>query len=411
VNDSHLPDPAVTRKTFGAEAVRALASGVLETALATFAIVIAVKQFESGPGVKAVLMASQAIGLIGGVVVIPLFKRRRFRANRAAALVHFVSMGGFVLAATGARSEWCFVVGTSFGIGVIGMAIPLQAHYLRLNYPGATRGRLFSINIVLRALAAIVASWMLGHYLDEDLGRYVHLLWIFAAAAGVAGLVQWTIPSVPFEGERGRASSVVPAMRWLREDRVFARVIVAFMMMGIGVLSANALRVDYLVNPEHGVALDVVTVSFVTGILPSVARLVSTFFWGWLFDRIDFFRLRLILNGVFLAGILCYFGSRELPLIVTGTILFGLARGGGEIMFNLFVTRFADPAHVTEYMSVHTFFAGLRTLAAPFLGFFLVQYADVSAMLILSSVCVGSTFYILWPMIGMGRDSPNRQRG
>jgi len=76
------------------------------------------------------------------------------------------------------------------------------------------------------------------------------------------------------------------------------------MILGIGVLSAMALRVDYLVNPEHGLQLDVKTVSFITGVVLSVVRLISTFFWGWLFDRVNFLKLRIAVNAVFLVGIL-----------------------------------------------------------------------------------------------------------
>ena len=189
-------------------------------------------------------------------------------------------------------------------------------------------------------------------------------------------------------------------MKWLNDDRVFARVIIAFMVMGIGVLSANALRVDYLVNPDHGLVIDVVTVSLITGIVPSIARLLSTFFWGWLFDRMNFFRLRIIVNAVFLFGIILYFSTGNIPIIIVGSALFGLARGGGEILFNLFVTKLAAPEHVAEYMTVHTFFAGLRILFAPFLGFFLVTYAGIPIMLALSISLVVATFFILWPLVG-----------
>ena len=91
-----------------------------------------------------------------------------------------------------------------------------------------------------------------------------------------------------------------------------------------------ALRVDYLVNPEHGLQFDVKTVSLITGVIPSVVRLGSTFFWGWLFDRINFLKLRIAVNVVFLISILLYYIFPEKSLILIGSAFFGLGRGGGE---------------------------------------------------------------------------------
>lgn len=400
MSDSALPDPKIVRVTFAAEGVRAFAAGVIETVLATFAILIAVTQFDSSPAIKATLIGSQAFGLIGSLLFIPHMVSLKVRPNRAASVISLISMGGFLLAAFSPESEIYFVIGISIGLGVAGMAMPLQTHYLRQNYPDRSRGRLFSVTIFIRALTAMIASWAFGYYLDQDPQNYRTLLWVFAGAAGISALCQWMIPSRPFQQDSATRPSVLKSMKWLNDDRVFARVIIAFMVMGIGVLSANALRVDYLVNPDHGLVIDVVTVSLITGIVPSITRLLSTFFWGWLFDRMNFFRLRIIVNAVFLFGIILYFSTGNIPIIIVGSALFGLARGGGEILFNLFVTKLAAPEHVAEYMTVHTFFAGLRILFAPFLGFFLVTYAGIPIMLALSISLVVATFFILWPLVG-----------
>ncbi len=406
MSESSSPDIGTVRITFCAEGVRAFAAGIIETALATFAILIAVTQFDSSPGIKATIIGSQAFGLIGSLFLVPRIMRLSVRPSRAAAIINALSMAGFVVAALNPASEICFVAGVSIGLGVAGLAMPLQTHYLRQNYPKNSRGRLFSVNVFIRALTAMLASWLFGIYLDRDAQNYETLLWVLAAAAGLSAASQWMIPSQPFQqGAIKNRPSVMRSMKWLEQDRVFARVIVALMVMGIGVLAANALRVDYLVNPDHGLAFDVVTVSLITGIVPSITRLLSTYFWGWLFDRMNFFRLRLIVNAVFFSGIILYFSTGLIPAIIIGSALFGLARGGGEILFNLFVTKLAAPDHVAEYMTVHTFFAGLRILSAPFIGFFLVTYAGISTMMGFSLAFIAATFFILWPLLGKRTES------
>lgn len=385
------------RQTFIPETIRAFAAGIIETSLATFAVLIAVTQFESGPALKAFLLACPAVGLLGSLWSLPLVIRWRLTASQAAGGISLLSAAGFSVAAIGAHSEICFVVGMSIGIGVIGMAIPLQTHYLRLNYPGHSRGRLFSISLFIRALTSMLVSWGFGLYLDRDLDRYPVLLWTFAGAALVAAACSFSIPSGtirttcerpgPSTSEEGKAgrSHFLDSVHISRADPVFVRLLIAAMVMGFGVLSANALRVDYLVNPIHGLEWDVKTVSIITGVIPSVMRVVSTVFWGSLFDRMNFFRLRIIVNFVFLAGILLYFLWSDVRIIVIGSALFGLARGGGEIMFNLFVTKLAPAEHIADYMSVHTFLAGIRLSLAPFLGFFLVAWASIPVMVVVSA--------------------------
>ncbi len=393
-------------RTFAAECVRAVAAGFIETGLATFGILIAVARFDSSPVVKSILLGSPALGLLASIFLVPLVARSGVRASRAAAGVSLVSCAGFIFAAMGAANEICFTAGMVIGIGVIAMAIPLQTHYLRLNYPNRSRGRLFSISILIRAATAMIVSWLFGIYLDGDLDRYPVLLWWFAVASALSAVCHWSVPSEPLKQSGSRKSSLMENIHLTRSDTVFVKVLISAMVLGIAVLSANALRVDYLVNPVHGLNFDVKTVSLITGIIPSLVRLLSTFFWGWLFDRVDFFRLRTVVNGIFLVGIVLYFMTDKISLILIGSGLFGLARGGGEIMFNLFVTKLAAAGQIAQYMSVHTFLAGLRIVSAPFIGFFLVLYTGIPTMVAFVAVLVLISMGVV---ISAGRDF--RKRG
>ena len=62
-----MPDPEVTRSTFRCEVVRAMATGVLETSLTTFAVLIAIDAYQSSDSVKAFILGSHAIGLIASL--------------------------------------------------------------------------------------------------------------------------------------------------------------------------------------------------------------------------------------------------------------------------------------------------------------------------------------------------------
>lgn len=383
------------RTTFRLELVRAACAGTIETILATFAILIAVTRFDSSPSIKALILAAPAVGLLGSLIIVPLAVRSKLTAGRAAAVVSLVSAIGFSFSAAGASTEWIFVTGVTLGIGILAMAMPLQTHYIRSNYPDAKRGQLFSATVFVRAITSMIVSWAFGVYLDHDFDRFPDLLWVVAVASAVAAVCQFLIPEAPLRISEKKRHPFLESVHVSCHDRVFVRLLVATMALGIGVLSASALRVDYLANPDHGLQFDVKTVSLITGIVPSLTRLLSTFFWGLLFDRVDFFRLRNVINSIFVLATLLYFLPHQMWIILIGSGLFGLARGGGEIMFNLWVTKLAPADQIADYMSVHTFCAGLRALAAPFIGFYLVLWSNIPTLVTVTCLLAMTSIFLV----------------
>ncbi|MEM7698870.1 MAG: hypothetical protein AAF236_10740, partial [Verrucomicrobiota bacterium] len=83
------------RTTFRAELVRAVATGAIETALTTFAILIAVRVFDSSAIVKSLLLGCPAIGLLGSLWIVRLVGRRGWLTSRAAAVLYLISAAGF----------------------------------------------------------------------------------------------------------------------------------------------------------------------------------------------------------------------------------------------------------------------------------------------------------------------------
>lgn len=76
--------------------------------------------------------------------------------------------------------------------------------------------------------------------------------------------------------------------------------------MGFANLAMLPLRVEYLANPKYKLELTVGMVAVLTGVVPNLARLVLSPVWGWLFDRMNFFVLRVTLNLGFAIGILTF---------------------------------------------------------------------------------------------------------
>jgi predicted MFS family arabinose efflux permease len=141
------------------------------------------------------------------------------------------------------------------------------------------------------------------------------------------------------------------------------------MIMGFGNLMMIPIRVEYLTNPIYGLEKNALTIATLILVIPNIFRLLLNPFWGRLFDRINFFLLRAVLNLFFAVGILIFFNSETLAGMAVGQIFFGIAHAGGDIAWGLWVTKLAPPNRVADYMSVHTFFTGVRGVLAPVIGF------------------------------------------
>jgi hypothetical protein len=133
----------------------------------------------------------------------------------------------------------------------------------------------------------------------------------------------------------------------------------------------------------------VAKVALLTGVVPNLARLMMSPIWGHLFDHINFFALRVSVNCGFAIGILTFFTSDLLTGLVLGAVAFGVSNAGGDVAWSLWVTKFAPPDRVADYMSVHTFLTGVRGVLAPLVAFFAVGtltlgwLAGISAALII----------------------------
>ena len=103
-----------------------------------------------------------------------------------------------------------------------------------------------------------------------------------------------------------------------------------------------------------------------------MCRLISIPAFGWVFDRLSFFASRIALNLLFAVYVAAFFaGSGDLGLII-GAVTYGIAAAGGDLMWSLWVTKFAPSDRVADYMGLHTFFTGVRGVLAPIVAFAVV---------------------------------------
>jgi hypothetical protein len=386
--------------TYRRELGRAVTAGILETAGNTFLLLIAVRWFHAGAMAKALVVSALSLGLILSPLTVMWAARRGLAVSRAAARLLAAGAAAFLVAALVPVLP-VYVPAVMAGMAASGAVIPLLTEMFQQNYPAASRGRLFSRTVVVRILAAAVFGYGAGEALSADFRWFRPLLVVFAGAAGAAAWCLHGCPTAPLAGEGG--SHPLRSLAYVREDGVFRRTLVAWMLMGFANLMMLPLRVEYLASPQYGLAKSAAVIALITIVVPNLARLVMSPVWGWLFDHMDFFALRVTLNLGFALGILAFFTSSTLPGLLLGAVIYGVSNAGGDVAWSLWVTKFAPPGRVADYMSVHTFFTGLRGVAAPFAAFYAIQTFSLGALGGLSAGLIVLASLVLLPEIRAAR--------
>jgi hypothetical protein len=89
--------------------------------------------------------------------------------------------------------------------------------------------------------------------------------------------------------------------------------------------------------------------------------------------------------------------------MIAAAVVFGISNAGGAVARSLWVTKFAAPERVADYMSVHTFFTGLRGGVAPVVAFQLVAHWSVAQISWLSVGLILAATALLIPELKFGK--------
>lgn len=358
-------------QTFRLELRRAVTAGILETSASTFLLLIAVQYFQTGAAAKALLVMGGPLGLLMSPLAIALTRRMAWTAAKGVSMVSWLGALGFLLAGL-CDDLQVYVAGCMVGVMSLSVGIPMMTQIYQENYPSTERGDLFSKAVMVRVLSSAFFAWGAGYLLDVDLGRYRILLLAFAFAAAMGGFWMKQCPSQPLHASG--SGNPLHGMRHVRTDKVFRWLLSSWMLMGFGNLLMLPLRVEFLANPRYQIALSPALIALVVSMIPNLTNLLFARLWGRLFDQMNFFLLRIILNGFFVAAISSFFLFGGMKGYILGGFFFGMATSGGNVAWSLWVTKVAKPELVADYMGVHSFLTGVRGLLAPLLGFYLIDW-------------------------------------
>jgi len=380
------------RRTFRLEVLRSVPEGLLTTAFTTFAVYIAIRFLHLPPWMKGLMLGSGSVGLLLSLFVVQIVRRIGWPVNRMAALLWLMAAVGFVVASLSDGRQWVYFGGVCLAAISFGAGSPLMSQIYRKHYEGHNRGRLFSWSSLVRTFVAAAAGWGFGLWAE---GGSVQLLF-FVYALSCVGMVVCVLAMAPVRLRASNRIQWFEAFQHAAADKPFRKLLVVWMVFGFGNLISLALFVEFIGNPRYGFALAADQSGLITSTIPMLVMMLTVVPWGWIFDRLPFYHVRAVVNLIFVVGILVYYLGGSMIALMVGIAIHGIARSGGEVLWSLWTTRFADSERLIEYQSVHTFLTGVRGVLAPLAAFWVVGWlGPVSVAWISSALMLGSTLIIL----------------
>ena len=359
----------VSLQTFRLDLINSSLGGILEVGFGTFAILIAIRFLQAPDVIKAVL----ASGVSAGLLLVPHMQRlatwTQFSVSRFCAMLMLIS--SVLLFASGYINHVWILATALFLAQVCFSQLPgFMIQVYSRNYSTNERGKRLSWNFIVSALIGIILSYSGGSYLDTnsaDPGLIFRMMGMVSLASALA---LFLIPSEPIQPGK-KNQGLIDSLRLLKEDRLFTSMLLAWMIMGLGIIMTLPLRIEYL-GGESGLNLSNEQIALVTVVVFSVARIISSRLWGELFDRVRFLHYRISLNLLLISATLVYFHAKSFIGVSIGAALAGVGVGGSKIAWSLWVTKLAPHGMEARYMGAHVALTGLRGALAPFIGYWLL---------------------------------------
>ena len=380
-------------RTFRLELTRSVPQGFVETAFSTFVVFIAIRYFHLPPWMKGSIIASGSAGLLLSLFTVQFIRRHGYSVNRITAALWSLSSVGFVIAALSTSSPNSYFAGTCLAYFALASASPMMAQIYRKHYTNEKRGHLFSLASLTKACVGGLVGWLGGLWIEKS--GFSPLFFAYAVACILMALC--VLSMAPVYLRKSNRIEWFSAFSHVRENAEFRKLLIVWMLLGLGNLIGWALFVEYIGNPRYGFGFDADKVGLITSTIPMITFIIFVVPWGSIFDRMPFYRVRATLNLLFLSSILTYYlGGGVLGLYI-GIALHGVASAGGNIIWSLWTSRFSPAESVGEYQSVHSFLTGVRGVLAPLIAFTAANYLGPSWVACGSAVLIITATLITWP--------------
>jgi MFS family permease len=397
---SSLISTELHRKTYKYDLWRGFFEGVMSSGIQTFALFVAIRYYNAGEGFKSIIAAAPFIGMVLSLPLVYLTAGKGLKKSYCGAAPLVLSAICLIIAAWIPILE-LYVLMISIAYICRGAVLPYLTSIYGDNYPKETRAKSFSKPLLLTVATSALFGLAGSLLLEINIINYSWVLTI----VGICALAKaWAMSSIPTQTiEKTSHNNPFGSLEYTIKDKAFGYVLLTWFIMGFANLWVLPLRIDFIASSVYGIESSPLIVALIITIIPETMRFLFIPFWARLFDTMNFVVLRMILNVLFGVGIALFFISKNLLVIGTGSALIGLAFAGGSIAWTLWVTKYAPPGKVSEYMSVHVCLTGVRGTIGPIIGYWTAAQVGVTTTGWISCGLMFIATIMLFPEIKHGR--------
>ena len=279
--------------------------------------------------------------------------------------------------------------------------IPSINQYLKGNYEHDNFGRLFSFSVSVQKIAMMVATFLVGFFLDWNPNSYR----IFYPIVGVLAITSvFQLTKIEFKQSlepvttplwQAVGQSVKRIFHILRDNVPFRHMELGFIIYGFAWMSTHAVITIFY---ERALDLNYSSVAFYKNAFNLVALMFLPFF-GKVIGKKDPRRFALITFGSLMLFILAtalteYFpwhieilGIKLYAMLIVAVVFNGIFMGSMPILWGIGSSYFCKADEAADYQSVHLFLTGFRALFAPIIGIKLYEMWGFS-MTYLAGICM-----------------------
>jgi MFS family permease len=372
-------------------------------------ILILVDYFNAGDTEKSWVSAALHFGFVLGLFIQPLILH--FFSKRSAASLLTIFSGLF-LGGAGLVTDLLLHVLLLLGhVVLLAMRINIVTALYADHYPMQKRAQLFSFGLMFSSLASVSLGFICSALFNIDLENY---RWIYLTVGLLYCLSSIAIHNMPEDttGLKNERKFIKQALIQPLKNLYlvikyprFGYVILIWFIFGFANLWTAPVRVAYLAEAQDGLNLDPGLIALIVVVIPFVIRMIFYRFWAKIFDKYNFIVIRIVLSSIIGLGLLLFFVSYRVELVILGQIIFNIAFSGSTFAWNLWVTKIAPPGQSANFMSVHTFFTGIRGIIGPFVGFAVFRATSAQTIGIISICLILTSVLLLVPLIKHWNDN------
>lgn len=359
--------------------------------------------YQANDAQKTALSLLMQGGLFLSLPVIGFVRRRQIPVSAVLGRTYLLT-ASLALLLCWTKSVYLFIAGSGLlllsSVSVHPLLIQIYS-----SYEESRRGRRTVTSFVAETLGAIFFGGIAGIILNDSIMPFPLVLLVLAASHLAASFAAFRLPNVVVPALQVKKRFGTASLSLLKEDALFRLIIIAWFILGFSNHWLLMYRTNLFVEERFGFSYTASQVLLLVVVLPSAVEVLSSFLFSRLFDGMNFVKLRLLLNALHAAylGLVLFGGGWTAHLL--GMTCFGLHRGGGKLIWNLWVTRISSAERVADYMAVHGFFTGVRMTLGPALGLYALALLGPSACGWLSLGMVAASSLMFYSILGHPRIS------